>query len=375
MKNNKYLLMLILICTIGLACGGGGGSSDDKEENPSGNTTQTNYRSPLPSDTLPASSGMNTWYDFKNDYYGLALTGTTFAYDSDSFEELYYFWDGDSWEMYLGLKGTLPAPSGSEYNAVLKEIYMSGTGGMKWYASGTDEFDEYCFHVWSKTGDTARVFLSNSGSILTYKRDTTGDDAYTSKDDISKIINNAASTTLKGHGKYPYLQYIGLGFHNSHTQFSSYCQLMSMTDELLDDSEATLVSSITIELTDPTGKKITPPAFQWFDSREEWGRNNQSLTEETYGGIWRVSKITIKYKNSSSAVYSAATAYDNYSVTYTTDTGYASTATTDRLIAQDYMSPTSAGSLGWGYIQTVPNDSSVPDTTDTVIYLYTSGHG
>ena len=373
MKQNKFFyFILILVCTLNLACGSGGGGSGDTDEKTSVTTTEDKYRSPLPTDILPASSGSSTWYSFENDNYGLCLTGMTFTFDSDSFEELYYYWNGKSWEKYLGMKGSLSSVSSTEYTAVLEAIYMPGDTGMGWYNSTTAEFDNYCTYVWSPSGFTVNVLFSETSDTLTYKRDTTGDGLYTGSDDFSSTMNKTAYTTLKGHGIYPLNQWRSWSFHGHADQASSSIQMDSSVD-------AADVQSITGKAKDQNGNTYGPFTYTWVSGDEEW-ETTYTFTDPSSGGIWWLSEINIVLKNGSSAVYTAADPWSNYKVTYVTDTGYVSpvAAACDFSAGQDYMPPNDAGTGNtFYYVRTIPNAScdlapDKSDYTDTTIYLYSS---
>ncbi len=363
MKNTKNIFLLfILILFFGFACGSGG-SSDDENDN-----SQT------------VLSG--TWYAFSQNVFGLAKVRQTLKITTNSFEQIDEYWDNTTWKQYTGFKGKLTHISGSEFTAELKEIYLPGGSTfseMAWFDESLSEFSSYCFYLWSKTGDTTKISLEKSGSTLTYKRDQSGDGLFSSPDDSSVSMNVSDSTTLEGHGKYPSNRWRSWSFHGNTNKASSSIQLDSIFGESLDNSASTLVQSITGKAKDQNGNTYGPFTYDWDSVDEDWGME-YTFTDPSPGGIWWLAEITITYKDGSNAVYTAADPWSNYTVSYTTDTGYVSPSAVscDFIAAQDYMAPDAAGSgCTFYYVRTLPNASGdlaadKSDFADTKIYLYSS---
>lgn len=335
---------------------------------------------PSAADTLPAPSGTDRWYSFQNDYFGLALVGTTFTFDEDSFEESIYYWDGGSWKICMAFKGSLTNISGSEYDAKLEQMYFSGDSGSTWYSAGTEEFDGGLSHIWSTKGDTARVSLAVSGDTLIYKRDQTGDNLFGSKYDFSKNYNKTAYTALSGHGKYPLLVWASWSFHGNGNRASSSGQPDSILGEILDNSPSSHIQSIKGIAKDQNGNSYGPFTYTWDPGEKEYNIE-YSFTDPAHGGIWWLAELKIIYKNGASAIYTAADPWSQYTVTYVTDTGYVSPSPVtawDLTAAQDYMPPDTAGSgRTFYYVRTLPNAScdlaaDYSDYTDSTVYIYSA---
>lgn len=326
-------------------------------------------------DAETPAEDQQVWYAFAQSRGGFALTRRSFAYTSSSFEELDEYWTGSAWTRFLGLKGSLAADSGTAYSATLTAIYMPNAAGtFDWYGASTAEFASYRKYVWSTASDTAKIAIEASGGSLSLKRDQDGDGALDGPADSAESFGTASTTALPGSGAYPELQYISLNFHGSATTLYSYAQLSSLIGKAVDDSAGSLVSSISVKVTDAAGTASAAQTMSWYADRQEWGVAPYTFTNPSDGGIWRISEIDISYKDGSSATYAADSAYANYAVAYTTDTGYSGSGTTSTLAAQDYMPPDSAGSGTFCYIETEPNgSSSAGDGFDAKIYLYAAG--
>ena len=332
-------------------------------------------RSPLQADTLPAPTSGSAWYHFDNNSYGMALVGETLTFDGSSFEQTSYYWDGDSWEKYIGLKGSLSPISGSDYNATLEAIYFIDDSGATWHGSSTEEFAMYLSHIWSKASATARLSLAVAGTNLTYKRDQDGNGAVTDALDYTTSFTATPSTTLTGHGKYPWVNYTSWSFHGNTTQASSSAGPDTILNECLDDSTTSLVASVVGRAKNQNGAVYGPISYACVpdDDGSDW-KKHYSFANVSYGGIWWLYEVVVTYKNGASATYHAADPWSHYSATYTTDTGYTgSIADCAFLPGQDYMPPDSAGSGTFRYVRTLQNGSSgvSPEKyNDTKLYLY-----
>lgn len=330
-------------------------------------------RSPLATDTLPAPAGTG-WYRFENNLFGLALTGTSLTYTATTFEELTYYWDGNSWEAVSGLRGTLAA-TGSEYDATLTEIYMSNKDGFSWFASSTDEFKSYLGYVWSKTGSTtARIKFIVSGEAMTYRRDQDGDGSFSGACDVIYGYQTIRSTSLKGHGRYPNCGWGSLSIAGT-GDASSSIELHSFFSDVIDDSGSTVVASITGKIQNQNGARVGPVAYAWNAGGKGDREANYSIGSNTGGGIWFLEDFTITWKNGATSTYSADDPWSKYILRYTTDTGFESkTTVTDMRVGQDYQAPATAGTdRAFMYVRTLPNKSSActaDKAVDLEMYLY-----
>jgi hypothetical protein len=381
-KSTRAHALFVLAAFLCVACDSG--SSDDDLEleldpiTEESDTTKSELRSPLTTDTLPAPAG-TAWYRFANNYYDMALTGTTMTYTDTTFEELTYWWDGDSWEKVIGLKGTLANKSGSEFDATLTDIYLlNETGGGSWYASGSDEFKGYIGFIWSKAGDaTARVSYAETGSSLSCKRDQSGDDDLVDTIDIKDSYGKTNFTTLTGHGRYPFGGWASLSIGGG-TEASSSIELHSAFPDDFDNSAESLIKSISATIKNQNGHGIGPVDYAWEpDATDEDGgdwEHEYNIGAYTDGGIWYLKTYTILWKNGAKSTYTAADPWSKYAVTYVTDTGYEGTMTaTDIRVGQDYKAPATPGAgREFRYVRTLPNKSSAEDD-DMEMYLYKEG--
>jgi hypothetical protein len=333
-------------------------------------TTPTPTASPAPtaSSTTPDPAVSGTWYAYAQNQYGLALMRMALSLDADSFEEQDQYWDGDSWEIFSGVRGSLAHISGSSYTATLQGIYFEGSG---WGDSSTPGFDEYRRYVWTPGSNAARATFAVSSGELSYRRDQDGDEVANGAGDYEAVLGTSSTTALLGSGTYPYLVYVGFNFHRSSTQAHCYLQIMSMAGAPVDD---TGFASVTIKVTDAAGAESGNIALSWFSARQEWGVSPYAFADPAGGGLWWVSEIAITGRTGyGSAVYDRSNPYDAWSVAYTTDTAFSSTATAVAEPGQCHMPPNAApaGSTMY-YIETVANASSGADT-DIELFLYEEG--
>ena len=273
-----------------------------------------------------------------------------------------------------GPQGTLAKVSGTEYDATLTGIYITGSSGLAWYESFTTDFANNRSYVWSKKSNTARISLADSGSTLEYKRDQNGDNSVSSSVDYAASFTTTPSTSLSGHGKYPYTQYASWAFQGNGNRAYSSIQPFSILGAVIDSSSESVVSSITGRAKDQNGNSWGSFTYSWNPTDNEW--EGQYFVTGT-GGLWWLSEIVINYKNGATATYTASDPWTHYQMSYKTDTGYTQTAATSNLLpGQDYMPPVIPGTGNtFMYIRTFPNGSS-PSTpehyTDTRIYIYSS---
>lgn len=370
-----------LISLLAIACDSSGSSdvvmqTDDPIEPVVTPPALPSPRSPVSTDTLPAPTSGSAWYRFENNSYGMALAGETLTLDGSSFEQTSYYWDGDSWEKFMGLKGSLSPISGSDYNATLEAIYLIDDSGATWHGSSTEEFAMYLSHVWSKASATARVSLAASGTSLAYKRDQDGNGALTDALDFATAFTATPSTTLTGHGKYPWVNYTSWSFHGNTAQASSSAGPDTILSECLDDSASSLVASVVGRAKNQNGAVYGPISYDCVPDGEgiEWEKD-YTFADVSYGGLWWLYEDVVTYKNGATVTYRAADPWSHYSATYKTDTGYTgSIADCGLLPGQDYMPPDTAGAgKTVKYIRTLVNGSSGVSRekyTDTKLYLY-----
>lgn len=334
--------------------------------------------------TIAEGKPVNVWYYYKQNTWGFAKLQQSLSFDSTTFQEMISYWDGSQWIPIYGLKGSVQFISGNQYTFTLESIYFSDSsspGTSKWFNNATTEFSNYLSYIWSYANKTnALATLTASGDSLVYKRDQDDNNSVDGNADYTLTLGKSSTSDLPGSGSYPYCNYVGLGIHSNYTSVSSHSQLMSMTGELLDDSASSLVKNISIKIKESDGILSSSQALTWDSSRNEWGISPYTYTAKT-PGMWYVAEVKIEYKNGSSATYSATSLYNNFTVSYTTDTGYScSNAVTDLFVPQDYMPPASAPSgTQFYYIELVPNASTEYDAEsgdpyiDPQIFLYKDG--
>lgn len=370
---SAMLLSALFLCLLP-SCDTGAGPDPTPSPEPSATpgataapvSTATPDPTPAPAD--PAVYGM--WYAFAQSQYGLALTRSSQTFTATGFEQVDEYYDGDAWQQYSGIRGSLSHVDGPAYAATLTGIFVVGEG---WLDSTWEYFDRYRGYVWSLASRTARVSLSLDSGNLAYKRDQDGDGAFDDAADLSLVLGSESATALPGEGVYPYLNYVGFNFHQSPTEAHIHLQNMSLNGGAMD---GTAYSSVTVKVTNADSVESGDIALAWDADRQEWGRSPYALgADPVGGGLWWVSEVVFTGQTGyGSATYDRPNPWDAWNVSYTTDKDYASSATAEIELGQCNMPPNAAeaGETMY-YITAVANSSSADYDSDLVLRLYASG--
>ena len=295
---------------------------------------------------------LGSWYALKHNVYGICEVKLVLTLSDITFERFWYAKTTTDWVPFMGARGSR-VNNGDTDCCTIQEIFFAeslDTPG-QWFGPETVIFQELKEHIWGSQDTITSTFITQGNTIILLEdgnQDGDFDDEFETVP-FSRVVPDDA--TISGHGLYPLLDYSGVGFHQAADRaaiYVSFTSLLGISDRL---------TSVSVDLSGPGGRKFANIALSYFPDREEWGVSPFLFPEHPAPGIWWLSRVEAHSSDGSSTVTYTATPYAEFAYDMVSSSGFKENAITceNTHVGQDYM-PAATGNFF--YIETFPNGSS-----------------
>ena len=331
---------VVAVCLVGalgggVACDGGGGGGSSADDVAMGDAATATDGSGEAGGGGSPGNWQGAWFAYVPYFFGFVQARFELTVSESAFEERVAVWmGGGEWLTLLDLRGTVSADdAGVTFGLSGLKLAAAQGGDDQWHDEGSPEFDALSRYVWGAQVDRPARFDAAAGTFLV-ELDVDGDGRSDTSGErllFTRTARNEATLDEHGAGSFPFVSYVGLGFHNTFDDAAIYIQIQNV-------DPPSRVATATASLSGPGGVRYGDIPLVWFEERHEWGASPYLLPLPASGGLWWIDEVKVELTDGSRSTFSAATPFESgYRFALVSTTGFsAADQPSPTLVAEDY---------------------------------------